>query len=224
MTIPIDTTSLDFEEPSGRFLRAPPPPEAATCSASRSAVDYEARWTGSTGGRRPRQRLRLRRRDAHRDGVPGGPRAARRRARRRLHGARRPAARVGAQRARPPDRDRVYGPDLMDRACARAARSRARASTSTAAATRARSSSSRRTCAARFPGLQIVGGYAPPFRDARRRRGGRDRRRHQPLRRRRRVGRDRRAQAGEVDGARCARGSTRPCWSASAPRSTSTPA
>ena len=76
----------------------------------------------------------------------------------------------------------------------------------------------------RFPGLQIVGGYSPPVPRALGRGGRRGRRRDQPLPRGHRVGRDRRAQAGEVDGAGCATGSRRPCWSASAPPSTSTPA
>ena len=60
--------------------------------------------------------------------------------------------------------DRVYGPELMERACARAARERPAASTSTAAATTARWPSSRATLRLRHPGLRIVGGHCPPFR------------------------------------------------------------
>ena len=61
------------------------------------------------------------------------------------------------------------------------------------------------TCASAIPGLQIVGGYSPPFRDARADEEARRRSTDiNALRRRRRVGRHRRAEAGEVDGARCA--------------------
>ena len=114
----------------------------------------------------------------------GGPGAARGRPGRRLHRPRRPAARVGAERcSATTSPTRVYGPDLMDRACERAAAHRASASTSTAAATRARSSQlAAHPARCAIPGLQIVGGHAPPFRDAHRRRGGRGRRRHQALR------------------------------------------
>ena len=60
--------------------------------------------------------------------------------------------------------DRVYGPDLMDRACARAARNGLRfylygGRNQGALAQLAR------TLRLRYPGLQIVGGYAPPFRE-----------------------------------------------------------
>ena len=42
MTIPIDTTPLAFEEPSGRFQRAPAPPEAIeVLGVPVSAVDYD---------------------------------------------------------------------------------------------------------------------------------------------------------------------------------------
>src|SRR5688572_28341892 len=59
--------------------------------------------------------------------------------------------------------DRVYGPELMDRACARAARSGRRfylygGRNQGALAQLARS------LRLRHPGLKIVGGYAPPFR------------------------------------------------------------
>jgi N-acetylglucosaminyldiphosphoundecaprenol N-acetyl-beta-D-mannosaminyltransferase len=60
--------------------------------------------------------------------------------------------------------DRVYGPELMDRACARAARSGQRfflygGRNQGALAELAR------LLRLRYPGLRIVGGYAPPFRD-----------------------------------------------------------
>src|SRR5690242_1560429 len=59
--------------------------------------------------------------------------------------------------------DRVYGPDLMDRACARASRTGQRfylygGRNQGALAQLAR------VLRLRYPGLQIVGGYAPPFR------------------------------------------------------------
>jgi N-acetylglucosaminyldiphosphoundecaprenol N-acetyl-beta-D-mannosaminyltransferase len=60
--------------------------------------------------------------------------------------------------------DRVYGPDLMDRACARAARTGRRfylygGRNQGALAQLAR------VLRLRYPGLQIVGGHAPPFRE-----------------------------------------------------------
>jgi N-acetylglucosaminyldiphosphoundecaprenol N-acetyl-beta-D-mannosaminyltransferase len=60
--------------------------------------------------------------------------------------------------------DRVYGPDLMDRACARAARTGLRfylygGRNQGALAQLAR------VLRLRYPGLQIVGGHAPPFRE-----------------------------------------------------------
>ena len=57
-------------------------------------------------------------------------------------------------------------PGADARATRSAAPSAATASGSTAAATRARSCSSRSTCARSHPGIQIVGGYSPPFRAA----------------------------------------------------------
>ena len=109
--------------PVARARSAPPP---SRCWGCRSALDglttARSDWIDATvaaGG----TRLRLRRRDAHGDGRRTTTRAARGRPRRRLHGPGRPAARVGAQRCSATGcRDRVYGPDLMDRACARAAR------------------------------------------------------------------------------------------------------
>src|SRR4051794_33012061 len=63
-----------------------------------------------------------------------------------------------------PIAERVYGPELMDRACARAARTGARfylygGRNPGALAQLARE------LRLRHPGLQIVGGYAPPFRE-----------------------------------------------------------
>jgi N-acetylglucosaminyldiphosphoundecaprenol N-acetyl-beta-D-mannosaminyltransferase len=63
-----------------------------------------------------------------------------------------------------PLRDRVYGPDLMDLACARAARTGQRfylygGRNQGALVELAR------LLRLRHPGLQIVGGYAPPFRE-----------------------------------------------------------
>jgi N-acetylglucosaminyldiphosphoundecaprenol N-acetyl-beta-D-mannosaminyltransferase len=60
--------------------------------------------------------------------------------------------------------DRVYGPDLMDRACARAARTGRRfylygGRNQGALAQLAR------VLRLRYPGLQIVGGYVPPYRE-----------------------------------------------------------
>ena len=71
---------------------------------------------------------------------------------------------------------RVYGPDLMDEACERAARTGRRfylygGRNQGALAELAR------TLRLRHPGLQIVGGHAPPFRAAHAGRGRRGRRR-----------------------------------------------
>ena len=120
-------------------------------------------------------------------------------------------------------RDRVYGPELMDRACARAAETGQRFYLYGGRNQGALVELSRRL-RLRHPGLQIVGGYAPPFRtltDAEEDAVATDINRS---------GADvvwvghRRAQAGEVDGADARRASTPRCWSASAPPSTSTPA
>jgi N-acetylglucosaminyldiphosphoundecaprenol N-acetyl-beta-D-mannosaminyltransferase len=59
--------------------------------------------------------------------------------------------------------DRVYGPDLMDRACARAAAGGQRFYLYGGRTQGALVELSRRL-RLRHPGLQIVGGYAPPFR------------------------------------------------------------
>jgi N-acetylglucosaminyldiphosphoundecaprenol N-acetyl-beta-D-mannosaminyltransferase len=61
-------------------------------------------------------------------------------------------------------RDRVYGPDLMDRACARAART-GRKMYLYGGRTHGALVELTRNLRLRHPGLMIVGGYAPPFRD-----------------------------------------------------------
>ena len=102
---------------------------------------------------------------------------------------------------------RVYGPELMARHCARAAESGQRlylyggrnqgALVQLALNLRQR-----------YPGVRIVGGYSPPHRPLTDEERAAVIRGDQRLARRRRVGRDRRPQAGEVDGrdARRARG------------------
>jgi len=60
--------------------------------------------------------------------------------------------------------DRVYGPDLMERACARAARSGLRFYLYGGRNPGALAQLSR-NLRLRHPGLKIVGGYVPPFRD-----------------------------------------------------------
>ena len=75
----------------------------------------------------------------------------------------------------------------------------------------------------RYPGMQIVGGYAPPFRPLTRRGGRRGRRRDQPRPAPTWSGSGSACPSRRSGWRACATGSTRPCWSASAPRSTSTP-
>ena len=137
------------------------------CSGSRwPARTTTARWTGSTATVASRgPGLRLRRRDAHRHGLPArtpdlreavlgsSPDAARR-----------PAARVGHERARRrPRRPRLrpdpHGPRLRARR-----RHRHAASSSTAGATRARWSSSRATCASATRACRSSAATSPPFR------------------------------------------------------------
>jgi N-acetylglucosaminyldiphosphoundecaprenol N-acetyl-beta-D-mannosaminyltransferase len=60
--------------------------------------------------------------------------------------------------------DRVYGPDLMERACARAART-GRRFYLYGGRNQGALVELARMLRLRFPDLQIVGGYAPPFRD-----------------------------------------------------------
>ena len=59
--------------------------------------------------------------------------------------------------------DRVYGPELMDRACARAARTGQRFYLY-GGRNQGALAQLTRTLRLRHPGLKIVGGYAPPFR------------------------------------------------------------
>ena len=59
--------------------------------------------------------------------------------------------------------DRVYGPELMDRACARAART-GRTMYLYGGRNQGALAQLTRTMRLRYPGLKIVGGYAPPFR------------------------------------------------------------
>ena len=59
--------------------------------------------------------------------------------------------------------DRVYGPDLMERACARAART-GRRFYLYGGRNQGALAQLTRTLRLRHPGLKIVGGYAPPFR------------------------------------------------------------
>jgi N-acetylglucosaminyldiphosphoundecaprenol N-acetyl-beta-D-mannosaminyltransferase len=61
-------------------------------------------------------------------------------------------------------RDRVYGPTLMDRACARAARTGQRFYLY-GGQTQGGLAELARALRLRHPGLRIVGGYAPPFRE-----------------------------------------------------------
>ena len=99
-----------------------------------------------------------------------------------------------------PLRDRVYGPELMSKACAAAVENGQRfylyggrnqgALVQLALNLRQR-----------YPGIKIVGGLFAPAPPADRGGARRDRRGDQPFAGRRRVGRNRRAQAGEVDGA-----------------------
>ena len=62
-----------------------------------------------------------------------------------------------------PLQDRVYGPELMDRACARAARTGQRFYLY-GGRNQGALAQLTRTLRLRHPGLRIVGGYAPPFR------------------------------------------------------------
>ena len=122
--------------------------------------------------RRRRPRLRLRRRRAHRDGLPGGPGAARRGARARASRSPTASRSCGrSTRSATTCRDRVYGPELMERTCARAARTGLRfylygGRNQGALAQLARN------LRLRHPGLQIVGGHCAAVPAADRRRGG----------------------------------------------------
>ena len=151
---------------------------------------------------RARARLRLRRARPRADGRPGRPRDAARRC-----AARRWWCPTACRSCGPPtcsassSSDRVYGPELMLRYSERCAErghrvwlygGRDQGSLVQLALSLRR----------RHPGIQIVGGYSPPFRaaDARRRRT-RSSEQINEARAGRALGRHRRAQAGEVDGA-----------------------
>ena len=154
-------------------------------------------------------------RGARGDGVPSRLRDARGAARRGARGARRPPARVGAQLARGTSfADRVYGPELMARYCAPRRRARASCLAVRRRDRRRRWTSSSASSWRRYPG----------HRDRRRLLAAApaaDRAEEQAElaerinadRAGRRLGRDRRAQAGEVDGADAARCWRRRCWS-----------
>ena len=166
MTIPIDTTSLDFEEPSGRFLRAPAPPEAIdVLGVPVSAVDYDGAldWMDGTVAARgsgyvcvaATHTVMVAQEDPETmDAVLGASLVV-------------PDGQplVWALRALGrPLPDRVYGPDLMLRHCERAAEQGTRiflygGRNQGALAQLAR------VLRLRHPGLRIVGGYVPPFRD-----------------------------------------------------------
>ena len=74
------------------------------------------------------------------------------------------AARVGARPLGHDLEDRVYGPELMDRACAARGPDRTHDRTSTAATTRGPLVQLTLNLRTRHPGLRVVGGYSPPHR------------------------------------------------------------
>jgi N-acetylglucosaminyldiphosphoundecaprenol N-acetyl-beta-D-mannosaminyltransferase len=166
MTIPIDTPSLSYEEPSGRFQRAPAPPEAIeVLGVPVSAVDYDGAldWMDATVAARGSGYVCV---------------AATHTVMVAQEDPETMAAVLGASLVVPdgqplvwalralgrPLPDRVYGPDLMLRHCERAA----------ALGTRIFLYGGRNQGALvqltlnlrrRFPGLRVVGGCSPPFRD-----------------------------------------------------------
>jgi N-acetylglucosaminyldiphosphoundecaprenol N-acetyl-beta-D-mannosaminyltransferase len=166
MTIPIDTTSLAYEEPSERFLRAPAPPEAIdVLGVPVSAVDYDGAldWMDGTVAARgsgyvcvaATHTVMVAQEDPETmDAVLGASLVV-------------PDGQplVWALRALGrPLPDRVYGPDLMLRHCARAAEQGTRiflyGGRNQGALVQLTLNLRRR-----FPGLRIVGGCSPPFRD-----------------------------------------------------------
>jgi N-acetylglucosaminyldiphosphoundecaprenol N-acetyl-beta-D-mannosaminyltransferase len=166
MTIPIDTTSLDFEEPIGRFLRAPAPPEAVdVLGVPVSAVDYDGAldWMDGTVAARgsgyvcvaATHTVMVAQEDPDTmDAVLGASLVV-------------PDGQplVWALRALGrPLSDRVYGPDLMLRHCERAAQQGTRiflyGGRNQGALVQLTLNLRRR-----FPGLRVVGGCSPPFRD-----------------------------------------------------------
>ncbi|CAA9497409.1 MAG: N-acetylmannosaminyltransferase, partial [uncultured Solirubrobacteraceae bacterium] len=183
--------------PGGRRRRRPAAGGRARRAARAHGLRAHPRLDGRGGRRRPPW-LRLRGGDPHGDGLPGGPRAAGRGPGLRSDRARRPAARVGDERARP----RPAPPRL--RAGPHGARLRARRPHGDPDVPLRRAQPGRARAARAQPAPPVPRGahrrrLLPAVPGARR---GGDRRRpgrHQRLGRRRGLGRDRGAQAGEVD-------------------------
>jgi N-acetylglucosaminyldiphosphoundecaprenol N-acetyl-beta-D-mannosaminyltransferase len=167
MTIPIDTPSLQLDEArEGRILRAPAPPEAIeVLGVPVSAVDYDGvmDWMDGTVAARGRGYICVaathtvmvaQEDDAAMDAVLGASLVV-------------PDGQplVWALRALGrPLPDRVYGPDLMLRHCERAAANGSRiflyGGRNQGALVQLTLNLRRR-----FPGLRVVGGCSPPFRD-----------------------------------------------------------
>jgi N-acetylglucosaminyldiphosphoundecaprenol N-acetyl-beta-D-mannosaminyltransferase len=167
MTIPIDTPSFQLDEArEGRILRAPAPPEAIeVLGVPVSAVDYDGvmDWMDGTvaaGGRgyicvaATHTVMVAQEDDAAMDAVLGASLVV-------------PDGQplVWALRALGrPLPDRVYGPDLMLRHCERAAANGSRiflyGGRNQGALVQLTLNLRRR-----FPGLRVVGGCSPPFRD-----------------------------------------------------------
>ncbi len=143
----------------------PTPPTQAVLGVPLALTDYERTldWIDAAVAAGI-ARVHLRRRRAHRDGLPGGRGAARRRARRRASPCPTASRSCGrCARSATSSGDRVYGPELMDRACARAARTGQRMYLY-GGRNQGALAQLTRTLRLRHPGLKIVGGYAPPFR------------------------------------------------------------
>ena len=198
-----------MDRPATLSTTAPPsaPARAADRRGARRPARADrlraARSTGSTRTvARRRARLHLRRRHAHGDG----------------HAARTPscAPRCSAPTSPCPTASRSCGrstcsatssatastgPTLMDRACARAARTGRRMYLYGGRRPGRARPAHAQPAPAPSRACRSSAATSPPFRELTRRGGGRRRGRHRALRRRGRVGRDRRAQAGEVDGA-----------------------
>jgi N-acetylglucosaminyldiphosphoundecaprenol N-acetyl-beta-D-mannosaminyltransferase len=167
MTIPIDTPSLQLDEArEERILRAPAPPEAIeVLGVPVSAVDYDGvmDWMDGTVAARGRGYICVaathtvmvaQEDDAAMDAVLGASLVV-------------PDGQplVWALRALGrPLPDRVYGPDLMLRHCERAAANGSRiflyGGRNQGALVQLTLNLRRR-----FPGLRVVGGCSPPFRD-----------------------------------------------------------
>ncbi len=198
-----------------RGARRPPgsPTAGPARRADRAGRLRRAPWTRWTACIERRERIYVcADRRARGDGLPARLRHAGGAARARSWSPT-AAARVGAQPPRGRAADRVYGPELTTRYCRRAAERWA-----PCLAVRRRDPGRRsaeldaRARGAGIPGIEIAGGRSPP---------------HRPLTEEeerdvaerinadgagRRVGRDRRAQAGAVDGAHAPPASRRRCW------------